>query len=165
MVVQRLSELSPLYLIFDLAKIGRSCPATVTDPIYLYDWLPEKQIAGFSPIVLGLKANLDLREWFELGWGFSCLIALFSSVPEEELIKRLRALTVTGNPDQPHCKYAAPEVLEEQLSRGPELFVKGLFEAVDAVLYESESADICCVQASPNFALQLKELNNVDSPQ
>jgi hypothetical protein len=157
-VAQRLNELSPLYLILEFAKIGRGLPASLAAPAFLYDWLPEQHLAGFSPVVIAASAGTELRELLELGWGHDCLVGVCSSLPGEELVQRLRALTRTDDPQQPRRKYASPATLAGLLSRETEEFANKFFDAVDAVLFESDNAEVCRVHTSPDFAPKLKDL-------
>jgi hypothetical protein len=154
-LVQRLGEISPPYLFCDFARIGRPVPAELAAPSFLYDWLPEHLVAGFSPVVMGATAAIDRPPLFEICWGHDCLVCVFSPLPEAELVPRLRELTATGNPQQPHRKYASPEALADLLSNGPEKFVTAFFDFVDAALFEADSAEACRLVTSRKFAPQL----------
>ena len=94
----------------------------------------------------------------EQGWGHGCLFCVFSSLPEEELVRRLRKLTLTDDPQEPRRKYASPEFLADLLSSGPEPFVKEFFSAVDGVLFEADHAEVCSLHTSDEFSARLREV-------
>ena len=156
-IAARLGEMSPLYFVFDFAKVAKPLPETVSKAQFLYDFVPEKLAVGFSPAVISGTSLIDWQELFELGWGHNCGLCVFSTLPEEDLVRRLRDLTLTDIP-QTRRKYACPETLANLLSNGPDEFVTGLFNAADAVLFEADSADVCRLLTSLKLSPQVRGL-------
>jgi len=157
-LVQHLSEISPLHLIVDFSKIAMTVPEDLELTNFLYDWIPEKLRASFSPAVIDGSTARDWAELLASGWGHNCTLCLFSSLPTEELVEQLRQLTQTGEEQEPRREYACPDALAGLFSNGPEAFMKGLFDAVDAVLFEDDNVEECCLLASADFHRKLREL-------
>ena len=112
--IRKLATLSTMYMIFDFAKVARKTPDEVVNPVYLYDWHPEKVRPFMSPVLFEMSPEQGW-ELIESGWGHDCTVCLFTGQPGQ-LAASLKQMA-GGNPESP-IDFASPTKLSELFESG-----------------------------------------------
>lgn len=87
-LVDRLSHVSPMYVIVDPQRWGAVSDA-LTPKAYLFSWLPENQAHQSSPLVLGPSGENDLSPLVADGWAHDALLCIDSRQPPPDLVEHL----------------------------------------------------------------------------
>lgn len=150
----------PLYLIVDFKKMPDGVPPDLTEPKYLFDWLPPDAAAAASPIIVAAAEYPDYFDLVEQGWGEDALVALYSRADPQEVRAHLCKQAQNGTDGV--LGYCWPGVLAPLLQYYKKEFVARLLQGIDAAVVElADFPDTWQVFAPAEFQETLESLGLV----
>jgi hypothetical protein len=156
----RLASGRPLFLIADFRKLEAALPEDLSEPAFLFDWYPEQLRAQLSPVLLGPSDPVDPFALIESGWGKNGIVCLFTQMPKEQLLERLRTIIrgskpVEGAGDFQMFGFCWPAIVRGSLANLPE--APEIVADIDAVLVEGPDPETWQVYSTDRFAKALEK--------
>jgi pSer/pThr/pTyr-binding forkhead associated (FHA) protein len=158
-----LARQEPLYLLVDFRKLKGGLPADLTNPDFLFDWLPPEAAKAASPVILAAAAYKEYGAIIDQAWGEDAVVCLYSRQDPIELRAQLRT-QAQGAADSV-VGYCWPSVLGPLLSFYRPQFVNKLLSGIDAVLVEfADLPDTWQIYAKEDFGATLEKFGLVREP-
>lgn len=117
-VLDVLGGSQPVYALIDCRRAGLTLPLEITEPEYLFGWMPPAARAQFSPVFITLAESPQAADLVRDGWGKDAIVCCGSSLSTDDLLNHWKI--ATGAPgDQPGSALTAyywPSLLNQMLT-------------------------------------------------
>ena len=134
-------------LLVDFIAAEHPIPPELTEPIFLYNWLPPESAAGLSPVFVPSDDPAPLPPLVGTCWGSDALMVFCSQLDTPALLEHLRAVCQGARglhhpaSDDKLLGLATPSLVVPLLENASEKEFKFLFEGLDAIFCQGESPD------------------------
>ena len=152
-IAQALARESSLYLLLHVTRSGVALPIelrTVTD-LFARGELDVAECLQYSPIVLSEKDPIDRFQLLSQAWGKDGIIAVFTRLDRDTLLRNLQRSTVWLCP---------PSVVRGHLTNGPADSVRDVMDGISAVLMEADDREGFVLLGPPEAAAEWSHVEN-----
>jgi hypothetical protein len=166
-IARRLAQAFPLFLLVDFNRLAIPLPPDLTDPDYLFDWLPPQILAQASPVLLSAQEITQWEAFVQDGWGKDGLVCLYARQKKADLLDGLRSAARRKAADSDDAQQDAvvalawPRIMAMLLANSSPESVGSLLSGIDAVLLEDDSGESWQVFGHDDLAQTLDRLGLV----